>query len=263
MTNAPAKTILVTGGNSGIGLALCEQLVVKHDCHVIMGSRSRDRGERALALLEASLPIERRGLIELLPLDVGDDRSVTEAADTIRARRGDGKKLYALVNNAGIGLAANVSADEVVNTNLFGVKRMCDAFVATGLVGGRVVNVGSGSGPSYVRRCPAAVHPTLCTEPKDWTEIEAMLSPNDENTIGLGSEADMNGGYGISKALLSLYTMLLAKEFPEILSSCVSPGWIKTKLVGNSGDKAAGGGHREHSPLPLRVARRERVVLRK
>ena len=34
------KRVLVTGGNAGIGLALCRQLCVDHGCHVIMGSRS-------------------------------------------------------------------------------------------------------------------------------------------------------------------------------------------------------------------------------
>lgn len=34
------KRVLVTGGNTGIGLALCRQLSVDHGCHVILGSRS-------------------------------------------------------------------------------------------------------------------------------------------------------------------------------------------------------------------------------
>lgn len=39
-----AKNILVTGGNSGIGLALCKLLVTGHGCHVYMGSRDVGRG---------------------------------------------------------------------------------------------------------------------------------------------------------------------------------------------------------------------------
>ena len=43
------KAILVTGGNDGIGLALCTQLAVDHGCRVFMGSRSLERGEAAVA----------------------------------------------------------------------------------------------------------------------------------------------------------------------------------------------------------------------
>ena len=39
-----AKKIIVTGGNAGIGFALCKQLVIEHGCHVFMGSRNAERG---------------------------------------------------------------------------------------------------------------------------------------------------------------------------------------------------------------------------
>ena len=42
---SPMKNILVTGGNSGIGLALCKLLVTGHGCHVYMGSRDVGRGK--------------------------------------------------------------------------------------------------------------------------------------------------------------------------------------------------------------------------
>ena len=41
------QNILVTGGNAGIGLALCKQLALDHGCHVFMGSRSEARGNAA------------------------------------------------------------------------------------------------------------------------------------------------------------------------------------------------------------------------
>ena len=34
---AARRIILVTGGNAGIGLALCRQLVVEEGCHVLLG----------------------------------------------------------------------------------------------------------------------------------------------------------------------------------------------------------------------------------
>ena len=35
----PVKHVLVTGGNTGIGFALCRQLAADHGCHVYLGSR--------------------------------------------------------------------------------------------------------------------------------------------------------------------------------------------------------------------------------
>merc|ERR1711879_160191 len=46
-----------------------------------------------------------------------------------------------------------------------------------------------------------------------------------------GSEADSMGGYGLSKALLTNYTSLLAKENSSLKINCCSPGFIDTKLV--------------------------------
>ena len=231
---ASPRRILVTGGNAGIGLALCRQLVEGDECHVFLGSRSPERGRTALAALRESLPAARRDSVELVELDVSNDGSVAEAAASVRASIGEGHRLYGLVNNAGTGLAHGSTPEVVVNTNLLGVKRMCDAFVATGLVSDRVVNVGSGSGPNYVAGCPPEAQAALCETPASWEAIEAHLRPSADGRTGLGSAADRNGGYGLSKAMVSLYTMLCAREHPEVLTSCVSPGWIATAMTAGS-----------------------------
>lgn len=227
------KRILVTGGNDGIGFALCRQLAVDHGCHVFLASRSEERGRAAVASITDSIDPSDRGAIECVPLDVRDDASVTRAAESVRASLGENGQLYGLVNNAGVGLATASSPEQVVDTNLYGARRVVEAFLGKGLVSDRVVNVGSGSGPSYVGRCPLAIQPSLCRTPANWAAIEAMIQPTPDVSTGLGSAADANGGYGLSKAMLSLYTMLCAQEHPKILFSCVSPGWIRTKLVGH------------------------------
>jgi NADPH:quinone reductase-like Zn-dependent oxidoreductase len=42
------RRILVTGANTGIGLALTKQLVKDHGCHVYLGSRSVEKGKKAV-----------------------------------------------------------------------------------------------------------------------------------------------------------------------------------------------------------------------
>ena len=40
--------VFVTGGNSGIGAAICKQLVLDKGCFVFLGSRSTEKGQSAI-----------------------------------------------------------------------------------------------------------------------------------------------------------------------------------------------------------------------
>ena len=42
------KSVFVTGGNTGIGEALCRILVRDHGCYVYLGSRNEERGAKAV-----------------------------------------------------------------------------------------------------------------------------------------------------------------------------------------------------------------------
>jgi NAD(P)-dependent dehydrogenase (short-subunit alcohol dehydrogenase family) len=90
---------LVTGGNAGIGFALCRQLAVEHGCRVFMGARSIERGEDAAKSIR--LPEGCDGSVEFVHLDVSLDVSVTAAAGAVATRLLPGDQLYAIVNNAG------------------------------------------------------------------------------------------------------------------------------------------------------------------
>jgi len=59
------KRVVVTGGNAGIGFALCKQLALEDGCYVYMGTRSLERGGAALEGLKKEHP-ECAGKIELL-----------------------------------------------------------------------------------------------------------------------------------------------------------------------------------------------------
>lgn len=185
-----------------------------------MGSRDPTKGEAAVKAIKDALPAAK---IELLQVDVGSDASVSAAASTVGAGLGD-EKLFAVVNNAGTGLAhAGVDSATMVNTNLYGPKRMVEAFLPLLGADGRIVNVGSGAGPSFIKKCTSPeVQKTLCSE-STWEQIEAAVKA--------GLPIDPMKGYGVSKAALTTYTMLLARTHPAITSSCVTPGFIDTAIV--------------------------------
>ena len=142
------KRVVITGGNQGIGFATCKLCIEKYGCYVYMGSRNVERGKAAIEQMISLLP-ESEGKIELLKVDVSEDKSVIDAAADLKSRLGD-QKLYGLVNNAGI---ARGEEDLILQTNVYGSKRMVDAFVPMlDSTRGRVVNIGSSTASMWLKK---------------------------------------------------------------------------------------------------------------
>jgi len=229
------QTVLVTGANTGIGLALCKQLCKDHGATVFLGSRSVEKGEAAVRDVKKHAGAGAR--VELLRIDVSSDDSVRAAAATLKAR-GD-VRLTAIVNNAGTGLSHGSSDDAVLNVNVMGPKRVVDSFLPLlDPAGSRIVNVGSGAGPMYVAKQPADRRRKLCDPGVTWEEIRAEADSGVRD--GDPVRGDGMGSYGLSKALLSCYTMVLARDLAaqNVSAFCLTPGYIDTGITaGWSGAK--------------------------
>src|SRR4051794_24180852 len=111
------QRILVTGANKGIGLAIVEAILTQHaNAFVYLGSRDPERGrEAATSLVRAHA--EWKDRIDVVVLDVADDRSVADAAKHV-AESADGEALYGIVNNAG---RSGRDLAAVLATNTLGV----------------------------------------------------------------------------------------------------------------------------------------------
>lgn len=212
-----AKRILVTGGNAGIGLALCKQLAIDHKYFVYMGTRNLQRGEAGLKSITDVHPTSN---IELLEIDVNDDKSVTTAAGVLKAK---GITLYALVNNAGIGFRTGGNSS-LLNTNFYGPKRVSEAMIELlDAKEGRIVNVSSGVASMWLRNESAEVKALFSSPDTSWDDLDAAVRAAE-------SGASM-GGYGLSKAGLTCYTMIQAKIYPNLCCTSLSPGFIRTALT--------------------------------
>ena len=88
-------TVVITGANSGIGLAAAEQLAT-HGAAVTLAVRDRVRGQAAAQRIE---PLAT-GQVEVAQLDLADLASIRDFAKSWSDRHPDG--LDVLVNNAGV-----------------------------------------------------------------------------------------------------------------------------------------------------------------
>jgi len=98
------RTFLVTGANTGIGLATATGLA-KRGGKVFVACRSAQKGRAAAAGISAETG---NGAVVFLPLDLADLASVRACADEFLAR---GEPLHVLINNAGVGGARGLTKD--------------------------------------------------------------------------------------------------------------------------------------------------------
>src|SRR6516162_10583527 len=95
MSSPAERTVVVTGGNTGIGKATAEALA-RQGWRVYVASRSRDKGEAAVASIKAATGSDD---VFFLALDLADLSSVRACAESFLAR---GEPLHVLINNAGV-----------------------------------------------------------------------------------------------------------------------------------------------------------------
>ncbi|RZL10653.1 MAG: oxidoreductase [Rubrivivax sp.] len=132
--NSNRQIALITGASSGIGEATAKRLAEAG--YTVYGTSRRGAPNR-------------KGLFDMLALDVTDDASVNEAVHQVMQREG---RLDLLVNNAGFGVAAAAAeessleqAQAIFDTNFFGIVRMTRAVVPhmRRQASGRIINIGS------------------------------------------------------------------------------------------------------------------------
>ena len=189
------RTVLVSGANRGIGLAIARQLAELGNS-VLLGSRDLQAGE------EASKSLRRLGL-DVAPVHVDLTVSATINA-AINDIAQSGRQLDILVNNAGVlhekpllELTDAQVADSIA-VHLTGPLRLIRALVPNMVARGygRIVNVSSGWG----------------------SFAEGMGGP---------------GAYGVTKAALNALTVRLANELPSAVKvNAMCPGWVRTRMGG-------------------------------
>jgi len=144
MPDLAGQTIIVTGGNSGIGYEAALQFARKN-AHVILACRSVEKANAAANQIIASHPGAK---VEVMELDLSSLESIRRFAEAFHSSH---RALNVLVNNAGV-MAIPYRRTEDGFEMQFGTNHL-GHFALTGLLleallkyeGARVVNVSSGA----------------------------------------------------------------------------------------------------------------------
>lgn len=206
------KVALVTGGNRGMGFALCRALG-KLGYAVILSSRDAMKG------IKKAAELEEEGIdVVHSQLDVTDPDSIVSIYKTVIDTWG---RLDVLINNAGIlpdateGKSKHPSGlfhtDKSLliksfETNAAGPFQLCDVFV-----------------------------PLMCS--KGYGRVVNVTS-------GLSQLSTMQGGYPayrLSKTALNAVTRIFAAQGlkKNVLVNSVDPGWVRTDMGGGAAKKSA------------------------
>ncbi len=187
-------TALVTGGNRGIGQAICKGLV-DTGVSVVLAARDPEAGQAAAREMNAD------HAIRVEALDLTDPGSAADCAARLERA---GILVDILVNNAAIlpdGDALSVPETDIEaawSTNVRGAWQMVRSFTP-GMAArgwGRIVNLSSGWG-SFAE--------------------------------GLGGPA----AYSVTKAALNALTVSLARTLPATVKvNAMCPGWVRTRMGG-------------------------------
>jgi 3-dehydrosphinganine reductase len=140
------KTVVITGGSSGIGLSLAEQLAGL-SARVVLVARRPALLEEARAKILAR---HASASVKTVPLDISDEEATQRAMSDLA----DSEPIDVLVNNAGVVLPGRFldlpmkEFRQMMDVNYFGMVHMCKAVLPrmTARSTGHVVNVSSLAG---------------------------------------------------------------------------------------------------------------------
>lgn len=186
------QTVLITGGASGLGEALALHYA-RQDFEVCIADVNSERGNKVVEVITQS-----KGKAFFLPCDITNEADVETLKQQLQSRW---EKVDVLVNNAGVATGGALAFEDiaqwewVMNINVFGMVRMCRAFVPLMKQQGegKIVNIAS----------------------------QAGITP-----------APLMGSYNASKAAVVSFseTMHLELEDSNIHVSVACPGFFSTNL---------------------------------
>ena len=220
------KTIVVTGGNTGVGFECAKHLVKLNVSHLILACRSVKKGEVAKDLILRET--NKKARIEVWEVDLDNYSSVMAFSQRVlQLPRLDGFLANAGVEHTEFGLAEGLERTLTVNvTSTFlmaililpALQKTSEKYDTSPTLSfvGSMVHI---FGPEAQLQPPAGID-----------TFEALSDPQ---------TADMGSRYPLSKLLEHLCFLelvpLASKAAPKVTVNLVNPGWCLTELSRHKG----------------------------
>ncbi|KAJ7025649.1 NAD-P-binding protein [Mycena alexandri] len=220
------KTIIVTGGNTGIGYETVKQLLLKN-AKVYLAARSPEKAAAAIKRLEG----ETKKSAVFLQLDLADLRSVRRAAETFFSQE---SRLDILFNNGGVMTSSTEQLTAQNHDLQFGTNVIGHFFFTELLLPALARSHAETNTPARIINTSSSGHEFAPGDGIDFVSLKG--GPGRDAWIKKkGSFFARWGLYGESKLGNILISNYFAKAHSDVLVSCaLHPGGIKTELQRNN-----------------------------
>lgn len=230
------KTVLVTGGNRGIGLEICSQLD-KMGHIVILGSRDLEKG------MAAARPFSKN--VTVKQLDVTNEESILNLFEFVKTDFG---KLDVLINNAGIGEIQKINKNGIIaraktfmETNLYGARQI-SKIITPVLRKTRLLPQRNRAGYISLADVKLVMETNFYGAWRMTQVFLPLILKSEDGRIinmssGMGELNSLTGdypGYSLSKASLNALTIMFSNDLKDkgIKVNAMCPGWVKTDMGG-------------------------------
>ena len=217
------ESILITGANAGLGKEAARQLALKKETKkVILFCRNQVKAEAAKKDLE-----EQTGkrIFEIIIGDVADANSVRKAIEKIK------EPIDAVILNAG-GVVGKTAAkitpsgmNELAATNILGHVILVDELIKHNKLRKTVLSVSAEAVPGV----KALGMKPVAMKTSSVDEFAAVLDGS-----YFGNKFDVTQAYGYVKYVTSMWTLSMARKYPDIKFVVMSPGNTKGTLAPNN-----------------------------
>ena len=226
VTSFKGQTIIVTGGNAGLGLEAARQFLTLHASRVILAVRSLAKGNEAVRLLTADPTVQSansQAEIKVMELDLDDYKSVVKFATNVK-REID--VLHVLLLNGGVNIM-NFQVSTSGHERVMQVNYLSNALLALELL------------PLLEATATKRGHPTRLTLVGSQTMGMHTLTKNpiaeNESIVRRFDDKAKYGNlqrYSDTKLMVCVFTQALAQHISadKVIINNLCPGSVATNF---------------------------------
>ncbi|OKL62664.1 hypothetical protein UA08_01178 [Talaromyces atroroseus] len=215
------RVCLVTGASSGLGEQTVAQIAQHNPAKIYLAARNRGRAEAAMKRIKATFPAAATSAIEILDLDLASFESIKAAAFRVNK---EVDRLDILQLNGGIAVTPHASTQDGYEIQ-FGTNYLGHALLTQLLMPKLLATTRLPDADVRIVSMSSVGH-------KSFSAKDGLLFDQLKSDIKTTSGSRLYGQAMLSKAL---FAFELAKRYPQITSSSLHPGTVKTRVW--SGDK--------------------------